>query len=245
MQDEFISTVSHELRTPLGFIKGYVTTLLREDQAWEREARLEFLQIIDEEADRLRELIDNLLDSSRLESGRLGMTSETTRLVSVIRDAAARIRSIHPDLQLSLELPDELPIIQVDATRIAQVLDNLLTNAVKYAPGAPVVIRASAQPDAIQVQVRDAGPGIAPEHLPRLFERFYRVPGRAGGVRGTGLGLHICRKIVEAHGGQIFAESKPGEGTCFTFTLPYDFMPPTQETPEESVHGRQEDYPGR
>jgi two-component system sensor histidine kinase KdpD len=237
MQDEFISTVSHELRTPLGFIKGYVTTLLREDQVWEPETRLEFLHIIDDEADRLRELIDNLLDSSRLESGRLGMTSEPTRLVSVIRDAAMRIRAIHPDLQVSLELPEELPIIQVDATRIAQVLDNLLTNAVKYAPGAPVVIRGTADTDAIRVQVQDSGPGIPPDHLPRLFERFYRVPGRAGGVRGTGLGLHICRKIVEAHGGQIFAESKPGEGACFTFTLPYHFVPQTQETSEGSAHG--------
>jgi signal transduction histidine kinase len=244
MQDEFISTVSHELRTPLGFIKGYVTTLLRDDQKWDDATRNEFLRIVDDEADRLRELIDNLLDSSRLESGRLGMTCESTRLVSVIRDTAMRVRSLHPELDLTLETPDELPIVQVDATRIAQVLDNLLSNAVKYAPGAPVTIRASAEPDCIRIEVSDRGPGIPPEHLGRLFERFFRVPARSGGVRGTGLGLHICRKIVEAHGGQISAESRVDEGTTFSFTIPYAFEP--QGTPEGSLYGRQEnDLGGR
>ena len=245
MQDEFISTVSHELRTPLGFIKGYVTTLLREDQEWDNSERAEFLRIIDDEADRLRELIDNLLDSSRLESGRLGMTCEAARLASVIRDAAMRIRSIHPDLDLTLEMPDELPIIQVDSTRIAQVLDNLLSNAVKYAPGAPVTIRASTEADHIRVQVWDRGPGIPPEHISRLFERFYRVPSRSGGVRGTGLGLHICRRIIEAHGGQISVESRVDEGTRFSFTIPFTFEPQPERIPEGGVYGRQEDDPGR
>ncbi len=243
MQDEFISTVSHELRTPLGFIKGYVTTLLRDDQKWDDATRNEFLRIVDDEADRLRELIDNLLDSSRLESGRLGMTCESTRLVSVIRDTAMRLRSMHPGLDLTLETPDELPIVQVDATRIAQVLDNLLSNAVKYAPGAPVTVRASAEPDHIRIVVSDRGPGIPAEHLGRLFERFFRVPARSGGVRGTGLGLHICRKIVEAHGGQISVESRVDEGTTFTFTIPYSFEP--QATPEGSLYGRQENDSGR
>jgi signal transduction histidine kinase len=245
MQDEFISTVSHELRTPLGFIKGYVTTLLREDQHWDTSSRNEFLHIIDDEADRLRELIDNLLDSSRLESGRLGMTCEPTRLVSVIKDAAMRIQSMQPGLEIALELPDELPIVQVDATRISQVLDNLLSNAVKYAPGAPVRIRAVTEPDQIRIDVEDRGPGIAAEHLPRLFERFYRVPARGGGVRGTGLGLHICRKIIEAHGGQVSVQSRMGEGTCFTFTIPFTFAPEPEGTPEGSGYGRQEDDPGR
>ncbi len=245
MQDEFISTVSHELRTPLGFIKGYVTTLMREDQQWTDADRAEFLRIIDDEADRLRELIDNLLDSSRLESGSLGMTCEPTRLVSVIRDAAMRMRSMHPDLNLTLDLPDELPIIKVDATRIAQVLDNLLSNAVKYAPGAPVTIEASTEPDHIQIQVWDRGPGVPPEHIPRLFERFYRVPARSGGVRGTGLGLHICRKIIEAHGGQISVESRPGEGTRFSFTIPFAFEPQPEVAPLGGVHARSENDPRR
>lgn len=220
MQDEFVSTISHELRTPLGFIKGYVTTLLRQDTEWDAAAREEFLHIIDDEAERLRELIDNLLDSSRLESGSLSMTLEPTRLASVIRDTVARRRSVDERLEVELDLPDDLPVIYIDATRVAQVVDNLLSNALKYAPAAPVQVRARAEPEQLVVQVQDHGPGIAAEHLPRLFERFYRVPQSSGGVRGTGLGLHICRKIIEAHGGQIAAASRPGEGTCFTFTLP-------------------------
>jgi signal transduction histidine kinase len=165
--------------------------------------------------------------------------------VSVIKDAAMRIQSMQPGLEIALELPDELPIVQVDATRISQVLDNLLSNAVKYAPGAPVRIRAVTEPDQIRIDVEDRGPGIAAEHLPRLFERFYRVPARGGGVRGTGLGLHICRKIIEAHGGQVSVQSRMGEGTCFTFTIPFTFAPEPEGTPEGSGYGRQEDDPGR
>jgi signal transduction histidine kinase len=220
MQDEFVSTVSHELRTPLGFIKGYVTTLLREDIEWDQSARLEFLTIIDEESDRLRELIDNLLDSSRLESGALRMTCEPTRLAPLIRDTVSRSRSVYPELQVHQEVPEDLPVLLVDSTRIAQVLDNLLSNASKYAPGAQVTIRGRPDDPFVRVEVVDLGPGIPPEHLPHLFERFYRVPGGNSTVRGTGLGLYICRKIVEAHGGEITAESAPQGGTSFAFTLP-------------------------
>lgn len=220
MQDEFVSTISHELRTPLGFIKGYVTTLLRKDMDWDRGAQEEFLNIIDDEADRLRELIDNLLDSSRLESGTLSMSCAPSRLGSVIRDAVARRKSMSPEMDIRIEVSEELPTVFIDATRIAQVLDNLMSNAAKYAPGAPVTIRARSIDDQLGVEVHDDGPGIPAEHLPRLFERFYRVPVAGVPVRGTGLGLHICRKIIEAHGGQIIAVSRPGEGTTFRFVLP-------------------------
>jgi signal transduction histidine kinase len=240
MQDEFISTISHELRTPLGFIKGYVTTLMREDAGWDFAARAEFLRIIDEEADRLRELIDNLLDSSRLETGTLGMTREPTRVGGLIRDTAYRTQSAFPDIALQLDVPEDLPVLHVDSTRIAQVLDNLLSNAHKYAPGAPVTIRVARGPDRLRVEVEDAGPGIAPEHFPRLFQRFYRVPDNQRSVRGTGLGLYICRKIIEAHGGEIGVESTTGSGTRFYFTLPID-----SRDPMEPAHERQEDDPGR
>ncbi len=133
MQDEFVSTVSHELRTPLGFIKGYVTTLLRDDTDWDRETSSEFLRIIDEESDRLRELIDNLLDSSRLETGSLGMTCEPTRISTLVRATASRAQSLYPGMQLAVDVADDLPIVRLDSTRIAQVLDNLLSNAHKYA----------------------------------------------------------------------------------------------------------------
>jgi signal transduction histidine kinase len=220
MQDEFISTISHELRTPLGFIKGYVTTLLRDDVDWNAETRAEFLRIVDDESDRLRELIDNLLDSSRLESGRLGMTVVPTRIGTLIRDASERTMSAYPEMDLRLEIDENLPSADVDATRISQVLDNLLSNAYKYAPESTVVIKVRNVDDNIRVEVKDYGPGIPTEHVPHLFERFFRVPGETSTVRGTGLGLYICRKIIEAHGGKIGVNSKVNEGSTFYFTLP-------------------------
>ncbi len=220
MQDEFVSTVSHELRTPLGFIKGYTTTLLRSDAEWEPAARQEFLKIIDEEADHLRELIDNLLDSSRLESGTLSMTLEPVRLSGLLRDTVSRALGLYPEMRLSIDVPDDLPILQVDATRLAQVLNNLLTNADKYAQGAEVEVSARVVGPAVVVRVRDHGPGIPAEHRARLFERFFRVPGAKSMIRGTGLGLYICRKIVEAHGGEIKVEDVDGGGACFAFSLP-------------------------
>jgi signal transduction histidine kinase len=220
MQDEFIATISHELRTPLGFIKGYVTTLLREDAEWDTEASEEFLHIINEEADRLRELIDNLLDSTRLETGTLSMTLEPTRIEPVTRDVVARTRSLYPTMNLSINITEDLPDVLMDATRIAQVLDNLLSNAHKYAPGADVEICVSNRGNEIYLEVADQGTGIPVEHLPHLFERFYRVPETTNTTRGTGLGLHICRKIVEAHGGEIGVDTEPGAGAKFWFTLP-------------------------
>jgi signal transduction histidine kinase len=222
MQDEFVSTVSHELRTPLGFIKGYTTTLLRNDAEWDSAARLEFLKIIDEEADRLRELIDNLLDSSRLESGTLSMTLEPVRLSTLLRDTVSRAQALYPGMPLRIDVPDQLPIMQVDATRLSQVLDNLLSNADKYAQGAEVTVSARVEGPAVVVRVRDLGPGIPPQHQSRLFERFFRVPGAKSMIRGTGLCLYICRKIVEAHGGEILVEGVAGGGTCFAFSLPLE-----------------------
>ncbi len=220
MQDEFVSTVSHELRTPLGFIKGYVTTLLREDTDWDDETRKQFLSIIDDESDRLRELIDNLLDSSRLETGRLAMTFNLTRLAPILNDVVQRTKSIHPEMQLKVERESDIPDIEIDGTRIAQVLENLITNANKYAPDTPVTIQVRQEGNRLRVNVIDQGPGIPTEHIPHLFERFYRIPETSSSVRGTGLGLYICRKIIEAHGGEIGVDTKPGQGSNFHFTLP-------------------------
>jgi signal transduction histidine kinase len=168
------------------------------------------------------------------------MTREPTRIGALVRDTAYRTQAAFPDIRLELDMPDELPVLNVDSTRIAQVLDNLLSNAHKYAPGAPVTIRAIRGTDHLRIEVEDAGPGIAVEHLPHLFQRFYRVPDSQRSVRGTGLGLYICRKIVEAHGGEIGVESKPGSGTRFSFTLPT-----ASREPMEPAHERQEDHPGR
>lgn len=220
LQEDFISTISHELLTPLGFIKGYATTLLREDTTWEDETRREFLNIIDEEADRLRDLIENLMDSSRLQAGTLRMSFQVLRLDAFLKDVVLRSTSRDNSLKVKLLLETPEVKISVDPTRLAQVLDNLLTNASKYAPGSEVIIRLIQEAECALITVQDNGPGIAPEHLELLFKRFYRVPTKEAAVRGTGLGLFICRQIIRAHGGQIGVESALGKGTTFYIKLP-------------------------
>jgi signal transduction histidine kinase len=222
LQDNFIATVSHELCTPLGFIKGYATTLLRDDISWDDGSRREFLQIIDEETDRLRDLIDNLLDSSRLQAGTLRMQLQLIRLDLLLQELVLRCKARYPDLKIDLH-PKEVSL-HADPVRISQVFDNLISNAIKYAPGSPVRIfmECTGEPDRPGCEVRfvDQGPGIAQEHLERLFERFYRVPESSNSVSGTGLGLYICSEIIRVHGGEIRAESKVGEGTTFHVVLP-------------------------
>jgi signal transduction histidine kinase len=220
LQKDFIATISHELCTPLGFIKGYATTLLREDATWDDATRREFLQIIDEEADRLRELIDNLLDSSRLQSGTMKMELQSIRLDSLLKDISVRSCSRNKDISIDLDIKKPDLRCKIDSTRIAQVIDNLLNNALKYAPGSPVMISLDLVDDKAHIVVRDKGPGIAPEHIEHLFKRFYRVPEKTSAIRGTGLGLFICRQIIGAHGGEILVESALGEGTAFHIYLP-------------------------
>jgi signal transduction histidine kinase len=220
LQDDFVATVSHELRTPLGFIKGYATSLLREDIEWDESTRKEFLTIIDEETDRLRELIDNLLDSSRLQSGTLRMEFQPLRLDTMLKDLPVRGRSFDEDLSIKVHIKIAPLKVQADPTRLAQVFDNLLSNAVKYAPDSTVNIILSRQDEHAHIEIIDEGPGIPEEDLPNIFTRFYRVPNQNRAVRGTGLGLFICRRIINAHGGEITAESVFGEGTTFHIYLP-------------------------
>ncbi len=219
LQDDFIATISHELRTPLGFIKGYSTTLLRSDTEWDESTRREFLTIIDEEADHLTTLIENVLESARLQSNTLPMKPQPVRLDKLIRDTATHAQARFTDMQVKFEFAVK-PVIEVDTVRIAQVLGNLFSNAAKYAPGAAITIALTQENDFYRVCFADGGPGISPEHLPNLFKRFYRVPGQGG--YGSGLGLFICQKIIDAHGGKIQAESQPGKGTTFIIDIPVE-----------------------
>jgi len=218
MQDDFVSTISHELRTPLGFIKGYSTSLLRQDTSWDPETQREFLTIIDEEADRLTELIENVLESARLQSRTLPLRFQPLRLDAVLRDVVQRTRSRYKDLQVDMDF-QPVPPIQGDGVRLAQVFENLFTNAVKYAPGSPLNVLLRHVDQSMIVSLVDYGPGIPKESLPLIFERFYRVRGDRT-VTGTGLGLYICKQIIEAHHGKIWAESTPGQGTTFFIELP-------------------------
>jgi signal transduction histidine kinase len=221
LQEDFVSTISHELRTPLGFIKGYSTSLLREDTSWDAETQREFLTIIDEEADRLSLLIENVLESARLQSKTLPLRFQPLRLDAVIRDVATRIRVRYKDLDVQLDLQASITI-QADGVRIAQVFENLFTNAVKYAPGSPIMVGLKQAGHLMLITFTDHGPGIPLESLPMVFERFYRL--RTDNATGTGLGLYICKQIVEAHRGKIWAESTPGQGTTFFIELPINQM---------------------
>jgi len=217
LQDDFVSTISHELRTPLGFIKGYSTSLLREDTSWDKETQKEFLTIIDEEADHLSLLIENVLESARLQSKTLPLRFQPLRLDAVLRDVTTRIRARYKDLDVSLDL-DSSTAIHADGVRIAQVFENMFTNAIKYAPNAAIIVGLKQVGESMIVTFMDNGPGIPAESLPLIFERFYRV--RSEKATGTGLGLFICKQIIEAHRGKIWAESNPGQGTTFFIELP-------------------------
>ncbi len=223
LQDDFVSTISHELRTPLGFIKGYSTSLLREDTKWDEKTQHEFLAIIDDEADRLTHLIENMLESARLQSKTLQFKFLPLRLDALVRDVTTRVRTHHPELQVTLDFEVVPPIIG-DTFRLSQVFENLYSNALKYAPDTPLQISMRRGEKILRVTFADRGPGIPEDFIPFIFERFYRVPGESS-VTGTGLGLYICKQIILAHHGKIWAESILDQGTTFFIELPVDSTP--------------------
>lgn len=225
--------VSHDLKTPLGFIKGYTTTLLRKDTEWDHDTQMEFLSIIDEEADRLSELIENLLDTYKLKSGNVRMQPKQTLVEDFFQSVLDRMNTQESNLDITLEVQPSDLFVYADSKRLAQVINNLINNASKYAPNSTVNITAQEQDDKILIKVADNGPGIAQKHLDKLFNRFYRVPERSGGVRGSGLGLFICKQIVEAHNGKIWVESIVDQGTTFSILLHKDAKSEEEEEIDE------------
>jgi len=229
LKEEFLSTVSHELRTPLGFIMGYGTTLLLPDAPDDRIETRRCVQIIVDASKELQELVDNLLDMTKIGAGSFSVTPTAIRVEGLIRSAVERIRTQHHTFDT--RVPRSLPPVLADAHRIEQVLYNLLDNALKYSPdGGNIEVRASVTDDEVTVSVIDGGIGVAAEELPTIFERFHRgKEARSRGIGGTGLGLAICRGIVVAHGGRIWAESPAPDhrsgrprGTAIRFTLPLE-----------------------
>lgn len=219
---DLISTLAHEMRTPLTSIKGYSTALLMEDVTFAPETQREFLRFIDEECDVLQTLIHDLLESAVIDAGMLKLELQPVKLpllVKNVMDDIARHTQVHHFL---IDFPERFPILDADPDRIGQVLRNLLDNAVKYSPeGGLIVVRGEVRKDEVIVSVADQGVGLTPEHLNRLFEKYFRARSTlARHVIGSGLGLPISRTIVESHGGRIWAESQLGEGTTFYFTLP-------------------------
>lgn len=221
LQEHFVATVSHELRSPLGFIKGYATSLLRDDMEWDTQTRNEFLSIIDEEADRLTDIIENMLDSSRLQAGTLPMEFQKVRLTSVLKGFVQRMQAGQFDLDIQMSIEKSEHTIWADPGRLVQVFDNLVNNAAKYAPSTVLTISLAWEPDQAHIIFHDAGPGIPEEHLEDIFKRFYRLPAHRDNATGTGLGLFICHEIVQAHNGRIKAVSHPGKGSEFHIFLPW------------------------
>ena len=223
MQSTFISVISHELKTPVSIIKGYAETLGREDAQWDRATVREGLQVIAEEADRLAHQIASLLEVSRLQSDGMRLELSDWMLPPLVEQVVRRFATQAGDrFTFEIRFPDDFPAIHADYERTRTVLENLISNAVKYSPEGGV-IRITGRTDnshAIMV-VGDQGIGIAPEEQAKLFRRFYRVDNRLRReTQGAGLGLFLARAIVEAQGGRIWVESQPGRGSRFFFTLP-------------------------
>ncbi len=220
LKSRLLSTVSHELRTPLTSIRGQITTLLDYADQIAPDERSEILRLADSEAARLDELLSHLLDMSRLEAGMLRVEAVATDLRPVLEEAVSLSAAQAPHHNIAAVLPPALPLAQADRRRVMQVMSNLLGNAVKFSPpGTTIAVSAEVHPATVVVHVRDEGPGISIEHLPFIFDRFYRV--EDGGVRtsGQGLGLAICKGLVEAMGGQVAVESQVGHGSVFSFSL--------------------------
>lgn len=220
LKDTFISVISHELKTPVALIKGYVGTLRREDALWDKEIVNESLQVIEEEADRLSEYIDNLLDVTRLQAEGFSLKHNDIQIANIIQHAADRMQTQTKNHRIVVEIPEPLPIIVADGTRINQVITNLISNSIKYAPGGVIKIRAVRKGDNLIVCVSDEGPGIDPNDAPYVFDRFYRAPDASRQTKGTGLGLYLAKSIVQAHGGRIWIDSEVGKGAQICFCLP-------------------------
>jgi signal transduction histidine kinase len=223
IKSTFISIISHELKTPVALIKGYVGTLRREDAAWERDIIQDSLAVIEEEADRLTDLIENLLDASRLQAGALRINLSDVNLVTLVEHISERFRTQTSRHTIVVDFPAGFPVALADENRLTQVLSNLISNAIKYSnDGGEIRISGQVRPEHVIICVSDQGPGIAPEDLPHVFDRFYRASIASRTTKGAGLGLYLARAVVEAHGGRIWVDPKPGEGARICFSLPRD-----------------------
>ena len=224
MKTDLLATVSHELRTPLATIKGYSTMMMDYFPRLNLKEKKDYLKSIDHSTDRLSMLVDNLLDTSRMEAGLLKLEKRSTSVAKLVKAITNEAEVRAKGHQILTRMDKDIPDIGIDAKRIRQVMDNLINNAIKYSPeGTRVTVAVENKDNEILLSVSDQGPGIPPEEVNNVFDRMYRIEQRLySGVDGLGLGLYICRRLVEAHGGQIWVESTLGKGSTVFFTLPLE-----------------------
>jgi PAS domain S-box-containing protein len=236
LRTELLANVSHELRTPLASIKGFATMLLDYSKRLNSHEKREYLEIIDKNVDRLVELIEQLLEMSRLGTGMLSINKTLSNVNNLCETVITEARVREPKHHFVLELPQKPPIMMIDEKRIRQVLDNLINNAAKYSnTGTGITLAVQRTNNDMVFSVTDHGIGIPEKDMPRVFHRmFHSQQGQKHGVQGAGLGLSICKGLVEAHGGKIWIESKQGVGTSAYFSIPIEVTPEnnTADTPK-------------
>jgi PAS domain S-box-containing protein len=222
VKNTLLSVISHELKTPVSIIKGYASTLMRQDAHWDKETLVEGLSIIEEEADKLNELINNLLEASRLQAGGLKLQFSYFDLAAMAAKVVDKFRAQTDKHTFSVDFPPDFPPVNADYERIREVLSNLVGNAIKYSPGGGLIrVGGWVKDDQVGVYVSDEGIGIPASEQERIFERFARVDNSlTRQMPGAGLGLFLVRTVIEAHGGRVWVDSRPGQGSTFNFTLP-------------------------
>ncbi len=229
LKNTFISTISHELKTPVAIIKGYASTLNLADANWDQEIIKESLTVIEEEADRLTVMINDLLDASRLNSGSIKLFKTEVFLPELCGSVRKHMLSQCNGNDIIVDFPAQYPSVMADEDRIRQVITNLISNALKYAPGGNITIRGSEKDHYALISVIDEGPGLSAEDLVHVFDRFYRSKKTSNSVKGTGLGLFLCKAIIEAHGGKISVVNRDDRsGAVFTFRLPLNSGSPKE-----------------
>ncbi|MCP4610620.1 MAG: PAS domain S-box protein, partial [Planctomycetes bacterium] len=224
LRTALLASVSHELRTPLTSIKGLASTLVQPDVEWDAETQKDFLKNIVQESDKLNHIVSDLLEMSLLEAGIMKIEKTDTRISAIVKQVDNELRNITQMHSLEINIPPNIPKIHVDEIRIGEVITNLVSNATSYSEeGSKISLEAMQTHSNIVVSVTDEGIGVPPEYQDKVFDRFYRLESGVSRRRGgSGLGLAICKGIVERHGGQISIESKLGEGSKFSFSIPID-----------------------
>jgi PAS domain S-box-containing protein len=220
IKSTFISIVSHELKTPVALIKGYASTLRRDDARWDKAVIQDSLAVIEEEADRLAQMIEDLLDASRLQAGGIRLNRSDISLPILSSRLADRFQTQTDRHQIIVDFPKDFPVILGDETRIEQVMINLISNAIKYSGKGEIRISGAVRPEQVVVAVSDQGAGIDPRDLPHIFDRFYRADKAVKNTKGAGLGLYLARAIIEAHGGRIWVDPQSDAGARICFSLP-------------------------